>query len=155
MAVVNLHNSMAKVDRLYLVSCVSQKQSTDALASDLYISPWFLAAREYVKAADGPWFILSAMHGLVSPSKRIATYNQTLVNMKIAQRRAWASGVVTQMDHYLPDARVVVVFAGVRYREFLMEYLERRFSVEVPLRGLRIGEQLQWFGRNRAHVATR
>jgi hypothetical protein len=44
------------------------------------------------------------------------------------------------MDHQLVDVDCIVVFAGEHYREFLMPYLTRRaVTVEIPLEGLRIG----------------
>jgi hypothetical protein len=37
-----------------------------------------------------------------------------------------------------------------------MDYLRRRTpTIEVPLEGLRIGEQLSWFARARQHVSPR
>lgn len=53
-----------------------------------------------------------------------------------------------QLDQALPDAGHVghvVIFAGQRYREFLLAYFQLRgITVEIPLEGLRIGEQLRW-----------
>jgi hypothetical protein len=42
----------------------------------------------------------------------------------------------------------VVVFAGVRYREHLIDYLRQRAPViEIPMERLGIGRQLQWLRR--------
>jgi len=131
---------------IFLVSCVYSKQPVPAAAKDLYVSDWFRKARAFVEATGMPWFILSSQHGLIHPGERVAPYERTLNAMPVDQRRDWARQVIEQMQVRLPDAERVVVFAGARYREFLMEYLEGRFpSVEVPLEGLRIGEQLRWF----------
>ena len=81
----------------------------------------------------------------------LAPYDETLNNMKIAERRAWASRVTTQMDQLVPSVRTVVVFAGLRYREFLMDYFKRRWTVELPMEGLRIGKQLQWLKNHSSH----
>ena len=79
------------------------------------------------------------------PETAIAPYDETLNTMRVADRRDWASRVKLQMDAMLPDADEVVVFAGQRYREYLEDYLRHRFkSVEVPMKGLRIGMQLHW-----------
>jgi hypothetical protein len=126
------------------VSCVSKKLTTAAPARAFYASPWFAAVRRYVEATGDPWYVLSAKYGLVSPTQVLAPYDETLNNMKITERRAWASRVAAQMDQLLPPAQTVVVFAGLRYREFLMDYLKGRFAVEVPMEGLTIGRQLQW-----------
>jgi hypothetical protein len=92
----------------------------------------------------------------VAPDQVLAPYEQTLNTMGIASRRAWARGVQVEMDHQMPNAKHIVVFAGQRYREFLMEYFRSRgTTVEVPLEGLRIGEQLSWLGHHVAHEPSR
>jgi hypothetical protein len=127
---------------LSLVSCVGLKLDRPAPARDLYISPWFRKVRRVVE--KGPWFILSAKHGLVTPEKVIEPYNVTLADMPISERRAWASRV-TEAIAVTGYAASVQVFAGARYREFLMSFLCGRFSiVTVPMQGLKIGKQLQW-----------
>jgi hypothetical protein len=133
---------------IYLISCVSKKRDVPSPARDLYESELFRRARAYVEASGRPWFILSAKHGLVDPDEVIAPYDETLNTMGVAERRAWAEKVQAQMDERLPAAERIVVFAGRRYREFLMAYFRRRAAkVEVPLEGLRIGEQLRWLGQ--------
>ncbi len=135
-------------DRLFLVSCVSKKQASASLAKHLYQSPLFNLARASVEREEAPWFILSAKYGLVHPDTEIAPYDETLNRMGVVQRREWAAWVKTQMDEMLPDADEVVIFAGQRYREYLEGYLRRRFnSVQVPMEGLRIGQQLRWLKR--------
>jgi hypothetical protein len=60
------------------------------------------------------------------------------------------------MDDQMPDAERIVVLAGKRYREFLMDYLRRRAgTVQVPMEGLGIGRQLQWLGDHIGHGPTR
>ena len=87
-------------------------------------------------------------YGLVTPEGTIEPYDETLNNMSRDRRRAWAQGVMNQMESMLPQADSVIILAGMRYREFLMDYLRHRFhKVNVPLEGLRIGEQLQWLSR--------
>ena len=132
-------------NRCFLVSCVGQKRAAPVCAKDLYMSDWFKKARRYVERAGSPWFILSAEHGLVNPESVIAPYEKTLNTMGVAERRDWAARVIADMELRLPDCEEIVLFAGARYREFLMDYLQRRAGrVVVPLEGLRIGEQLRW-----------
>jgi hypothetical protein len=106
--------------RCYLVSCVSEKRNAPAEARDLYLSALFTKARAYVEQSGDPWFILSAEHGLVSPQDVVAPYDKTLNKMGISARRAWAEKVIDQMASRLPACEEIVVFAGARYREFLM-----------------------------------
>jgi hypothetical protein len=133
----------------YLVSCVGQKLGSPAKARELYTSAWFQKARSHVERAGAPWFILSAEYGLLHPDAVIAPYEKTLNTMGVAARKAWALRVTVQMRSQLPERTDIVVFAGARYREFLMDSLRHRGNVKVPLEGLRIGEQLGWFARQR------
>lgn len=141
---------------VYLISCVSTKRATPAPARDLYVSELFRRARTYVEATKCLWFILSAKYGLVDPDEVIAPYEQTLNTMGASERRKWAEKVQVQMDKRMPAAERIVLIAGQRYREFLMPYLRRRAAkVEVPLEGLRIGEQLNWLGKLTTHEPPR
>lgn len=136
---------------LCLVSCVSRKRATAAPAADLYESEWFRRAKRYVESLKCPWFILSAKYGLIEPDRIIEPYDETLNMMGVAERRAWAERVRIQMDSKLPQASIVIVLAGERYREFLMDYLRKRArEVRVPLEGLRIGEQVSHLGKGRS-----
>jgi hypothetical protein len=129
----------------YLVSCVSKKRSMSAPARDLYISDWFLKARDYVERTKSPWFILSAEYGLVSPNRVLRPYERTLNTMSAPERRAWGERVKVQLEASLPGVDRIVVLAGQRYREYLMDYLRQRAKlVEVPMEGLTIGRQLQY-----------
>jgi hypothetical protein len=134
----------------FLVSCVGKKRSSPARARDLYVSDWFGKARSFVERSGQPWFILSAEHGLVHPDSVVEPYEKTLNQMSVSARRAWATLVIGQMKSLLPDCEEVVVFAGARYREFLLDYLRKRARVKIPLEGLRIGEQLSWFASHRS-----
>ena len=132
-------------ERIYLVSCVAEKSPTPAPARDLYLSTWFKLARARVERDQAPWFILSAKHGLLDPNTVVEPYDETLNRMGMAARRAWADRVQAQMTERLPDAHEVVIFAGARYRENLEDYLRARFPlVSIPMKGLRIGEQISW-----------
>jgi hypothetical protein len=130
---------------LYLISCVSKKRKACAQAKDLYISDWFLKTRKYVERTGSPWFIVSAKYWLVHPDRILAPYEQTLNKMGRAERLAWAARVKAQMETDLPDVDHIVVLAGRRYREFLMDYLRQRAkTIDVPMEGLGIGKQLHY-----------
>jgi hypothetical protein len=138
---------MEKFDIICLVSCVWPKRATAALAKDLYRSTWFLKARACAESASSYWFILSAEYGLVHPDAMIEPYEMTLDTMGVAERRNWSRRVQQQMDERMPDANRIMVLAGQRYREFLMDYLAgRAATVHVPMAGMRNGQQLSWLG---------
>ena len=141
---------------LYLVSCVSKKKDKACPAKDLYISDWFRKARTYVESTGHPWFILSAEYGLVNPETVIEPYERTLNKMPVRERRAWAGQVIAQLRGELGGVDRIVILAGARYREFIMPALtESVAEVEVPLEGLRIGEQLSWLLGKTRHEQTR
>jgi len=130
---------------LYLVSCVGMKRNLPARAKDLYVSPWFLKARQYVEARSQRWRILSAKHGVVEPDAMIEPYNETLNTMSVRDRKAWSERVLRELRELAAPGDTVVFLAGARYREFLIPALATDgVTVEVPMEGLRIGKQLQW-----------
>lgn len=136
---------MSSSSTVYLVSCVSAKLEQKACAQDLYVSDWFRKARRYVEASGHPWYILSAKYGLVPPLQKIAPYERTLNTMTIAERRTWALGVLRELTTTVPKLSKVVFLAGERYREFLQQSLRGRgITVSIPMKGLKIGEQLSW-----------
>lgn len=122
-------------DVMHLVSCVSRKRPTPSPAQDLYVSPWFKAARRHL--CREPWAILSARHGLVRPTQVIEPYDETLSRRPRSERREWAARVLPT----IPAARRYVIWAGAAYAEYLAPALD----AEVPLRGLGIGQQIAWF----------
>lgn len=139
----------ANASTVYLISCVSQKRTHPCPARELYVSEWFLKARRYTEASDCYWFILSAEHGLVPPDRVIAPYERTLNTMPIKQRRVWANHVLEQLINAAPRLAKAVFLAGERYREFLARFLaDRGVAVDVPMAGLRIGEQLRWLAQH-------
>jgi len=132
---------------LYLVACVAQKGPRRSPAKDLYRSDWFKKARAYVEAQGGPWMILSAKYGLVSPDQPISPYEQTLNTMTAKQRRAWARPVLQRLLNINPKR--VVILAGRKYRDDLVTPLRGQgIRVVVPMEGLGIGQQLGWLKKH-------
>ena len=130
---------------IYLVPCASRKRSSRAPACDLYESALFRKMRAVVDELGTPWFILSAKYGLVHPDQPVDPYDLTLKDMRVSERRLWAGKVIGQMERVLPPADRVVVFAGMTYRQFLMDWLKGRSPVvETPLAHLPIGRQQQY-----------
>ena len=130
---------------MHLVSCVGKKLTTATPAKELYVSPWFKKARQYVETNGGNWFILSAKYGLVHPDQVIEPYELTLNQMAKVDRRKWATRVFAQLLPRLSHDLSLTILAGSRYREFLEDWLiSKSDQVFVPMRGLGIGKQLKW-----------
>jgi hypothetical protein len=75
-------------------------------------------------------------------------YDRTLNRMTGRERQEWAGRVLAELDQEISDGDTVVILAGVRYRERIIPTLESRgITVDVPLKGLGLGRQLQWLNR--------
>lgn len=134
---------MAK--KVALVACVKKHKCTPMPARDFYCSDWFRKASAYAKCATDEWYILSAKYGLVEPGTVIEPYDKTLSRMRVAARRAWARRVLDDLGRKLKAGDHVVVLAGVKYREHLIDPIQGMgCSVEIPMEGLRFGEQKRW-----------
>lgn len=144
--------SLEEVDfrnALVLVSCVKSKMSHAAPARSLYTSAWFSMVRDIVERSGARWLVLSALYGLVGPHEEIPPYDYTLNRVGVGIRQQWAAKVLASLRNQSFPERRVIMFAGQRYREFLIGPLKRMgCTIEVPMIGLRWGEQLAWLRRN-------
>ena len=138
---------MAKT--IALVACVSKKNKRPKVARDLYISDWFKKASAYAEKNSDKWFILSAKYGLVDLNSIIAPYDETLNNMPVSKRRTWSLKVMQDLRPQVNAGDKIVILAGQKYREFLVKPLHSAgCQVEIPMEGLRIGEQLSWLSKH-------
>ncbi|MBT6225804.1 MAG: hypothetical protein HOI47_04005 [Candidatus Scalindua sp.] len=128
--------------RIVLISCVSQKLPQHAKAKNLYISTLFMLNLKYAsKLNPDGIFILSAKYGLLDLEQEIAPYEQTLNNMRVNEVKQWASSVIEQIKKISTiDETEFVFLAGEKYRKYLLPHIK---NAQIPLEGLRIGEQLQ------------
>jgi cytoplasmic iron level regulating protein YaaA (DUF328/UPF0246 family) len=132
-----------------LVSCVSQKSAHAAEARNLYESPLFKKARKYIEERCDSWYILSAKFGLVDPHQVIPPYEETLRTKPRAEREQWAQRVWADLSTRLQAGDHIVILAGERYREYLVPHIiEFGCVLEVPMKGLAIGKQLQWLSKH-------
>lgn len=129
---------------IVFISCCSKKAQGPCPAKDLYISPLFKKSLAYARklTSDDKIFILSAKHKLITLNNEISSYNKTLNTMRIEERKEWAGIVNGQIDGILKKYQTdeIIVLAGEKYREFL-DFKGR--TVNVPLKGMRIGQMLK------------
>ena len=131
-----------------LVACAARKQEHPAQAADLYVSDLFRKSRNHAERHAEAWFVLSAKHGLIEPTTEIEPYEMTLSTMRSAERQDWSARVLRQLERVVKRGDTVIMLAGARYREGIEPGLrELGANVEVPMAGLRIGEQLAWLAR--------
>lgn len=134
--------------RIILVGCVKTKRGRTAAAKDLYVSPLWRGRRAYAESTGEPWLILSALHGLVRPVERLEPYNLALADLSAAERRSWGERVLAQLkaEVEVGPGREFEIHAGAPYSRALAPGLRALGAqVTLPLEGLSLGKQLQWY----------
>jgi len=137
----------ARRQKIGLVACCKGKLSEKTSAERLYCSDLFQKAAAFCRRQYHRWFILSAKYGLVCPTQVIEPYEQTLVGADQKVKKAWASKVFDQLDGrgLVTSQHCLYIHAGADYVEHLVPLLEGHCDVELPMRGLGIGEQLRFY----------
>ena len=130
-------------NKIVLISCASKKLANKSKAEDLYISTLFRLSLAYAKKLKpDKIFILSAKYGLLNLNDEIATYNENLNNKPVSDIKIWAEKVVFKLGKIANlQNNIFIFFAGKKYREYILPYIK---NYEIPLKGLRIGEQLKF-----------
>jgi hypothetical protein len=125
-----------------LVACGARKLAHPAPARALYTGTLFRLASAYANRVCDRWYILSGLHGLVSPCEVLTPYDLSLGDTPVVCRWAWSRGVFDDLRALGLDNGNTrwLVLAGWAYREFLVPCLPG--PVEVPLAGLGIGQQI-------------
>lgn len=136
--------------RVGLVGCTKSKLSRRAPAERLYSpSSTFRGRRSFVQQSCGRWFILSAEHGVVSPSEELDPYDVTLVGAPVREKRRWARRVFRELHDQLGDLSGITfeIHAGKDYWGYgLVDSLEGAgASVEIPTKGLSQGQQRRFY----------
>lgn len=139
-----------------LVGCVKTKRTTRSAAKDLYDSPLWRYRRAYAECLGVPWYILSALHGLLDPDQRIDAYDLALTDLRNKARRAWSARVLDELKRRVPPMRdkLIEIHAGATYVNNGLEEGLRDAGAEVqrPLLGIvGVGRQQAWY-RERLHV---
>lgn len=133
--------------KVVLISCASKKLQYKTKAKELYISSLFRFSLQYAQNLKPDFiFILSAEHGLLELEDGVAPYNLTLNNMKAEEIKYWAKIVLKKLSQKVNLERDQIIFlAGEKYRKYLIPYIK---NYQIPLEGLPIGKQLQYFKKN-------
>lgn len=132
-----------------LISCAKTKCKGQGkiAAIDLYIGIRFTLMLEYARKHynDDRIYILSDEYGLVKLTDEIETYEKSLKNMTRTGRLTWGKNVICQLrkEGYSPETDEFEILAGAMYvRHITGEEKIRNFN--LPLKGMKIGEQLQY-----------
>jgi len=130
------------MNKIVLISCVSQKLAHKAKVRDLYVSTLFKLNLKYANILQpNEIYVLSAKYGLLDLEMEIEPYEKTLNNMKVSEIKEWANNVLQQLRLITSLEEDEFIFlAGDKYRKYLLPNIN---NISIPLEGLRIGEQLQ------------
>ena len=130
---------------LALVACGKNKQPFSCEAQDLYTGDLFKKASTWAKVRSDAWYILSAKHGLLVPTRTVEPYDQTLATMNRREREYWAIRVIRDIAQRHPECSEITFLAGKNYREYLERFAgNAQIKVCAPMAGLGIGRQLAW-----------
>jgi hypothetical protein len=134
-----------------LVGCGKMKAVTESgvPARDLYIGNPFRMSFRHARETSDDVHILSALHGLVDPSKLLAPYDYSMAQMFISDQRRWGVRILTELKAEYPLTPLRIIFyAGQHYVRPIMEAVTVEldyWSFENPLKGMDLFERLRWF----------
>lgn len=130
-----------------MISCVSKKLQKKITAEKIYISSLFKKNLKYAKSLNPDLIlILSAKHGVLELNQEIEPYDKTLNKMNKKESEEWAEKVLNQLKNISDLKKDNFIFlAGNNYRKNILSEIT---NYEVPMKGLKIGKQLQWLTEN-------
>lgn len=134
-----------------LISCGKTKNRSTAplFAVQRYTGDLFKKSLAYARTltSDKNIFILSAKYFVLNLYQHTHDYDLTLNKMSIDERLQWSAMVSNIIRHNVTKIEPpyhFVVLAGQKYIEFIEDDLNEIGTVERPLKGLGIGQQLKW-----------
>jgi hypothetical protein len=131
-----------------LISCSKSKLATKARARELYTGSLFQKAVAWAERRQKPWFIVSALHGLVTPDHELQPYDFTLKQLRPREREAWGQRAISDLDKYASSGSHAILIMPELYRRHIQTaLLQRGITYENPVEGMKIGQQMSWLMR--------
>ena len=166
----SLFDKPVALNRLMLIGCTKHKHDAGynpqtggrVVPEQLYKSALFSKRLDYAEERGLRWAVLSAKYGVWFPNIALKPYDKTFAEMHAADVAAWHVGVAMRLieelwepfnlkesnDALKPSELTIEIHAGADYCHPLAEILQAiGIKVELPLKGLGIGEQLAWYGK--------
>lgn len=141
-----------------LIGCGSEKAAVPTTAADLYTGSLYAAHRRILTHL-GTWpptAILSAEHGWLMPEQVIEPYKKHIDDLTAEELETWGDRVASRLYAQHLEKPVVLVLAGGAYIDPWLkgcsgdwegiseEIRDGLIVVDDPLRGLEVGERLQF-----------
>ena len=135
--------------KVALIAGTARKLNGEALACLIYSnSPLFRHSYNYCKANYDKVYIISAKYGLIEPTKRIESYNESLDFKRRRELKDWLKLVVKQIEKEIPLNSELYFHTGKRLYK-LIPYLESLgYKCFTPMKGMSIGKRLKFYITN-------
>jgi hypothetical protein len=131
-----------------IVGCGKSKLGRAAPARDLYTGQLFVKSLLYAERRCERVWIASAKGGLLRLDQVLEPYDDTLTSRPAAARWGWGRLVWDQLRQQHQGEQELLLLAGALYAEPIAALARAaRWTVEMPLAGLQIGERLRWLKR--------
>ena len=122
----------------YILGCSKTKRKAPCQAWEMYQGAFFKKSLRWAKTQSRFIYILSVKYGLLDLSDWIAPYELSIWDLSKKQYTEWVVLVTSQFEEkMIPDIKIFLT--PIKYAA--------PFAGQVPLKGLRIGERLQWINR--------
>lgn len=136
---------------LVLIACSKSKLKDPAPAYQLYTGQLFKKATDWAQRRGLPWFVVSALYGLLKPDQTLSPYDFTIKDLQgETERTQWAHRVVAcELTRHAPKGSHAFLIMPERYRRLLQgELLKHGITYENPLESMGIGRQMKWLIEN-------
>ena len=134
-----------------LISCSKSKLNGRAPARELYTGTLFKKAVAWAARHGYEWFVISALHGLLTPDQTIAPYDYSLKQRRGSrERESWAYlAISAHLTKHIAKGSHAFLIMPELYRRYIQHELERQsIRYTNPLQHLAIGEQMRWLDSN-------
>lgn len=134
------------VPAMIVVGCGRHKRRKPTTARRLYTSDRFETACAVAETLGAPLFILSGLHGLVSPNETISPYDFDLATSDETHRKAWRKNVAEVLRKQLTGKQVCLL-ATDSYAEAFLDVIRSRRNKPLavaPLQSVDPAFHMDW-----------
>jgi len=130
-----------------LISCSKPKLTERAAVRELYTGRLFQKAFAWAERHGYEWFVISALHGLLTPDQTIAPYDYSLKQRPGSrERESWAYlAISADLTKHVAKGSHAFLIMPELYRRYIQHELDPQSIRHTnPLQHLAIGEQMRW-----------
>ncbi|GGL42475.1 DUF6884 domain-containing protein [Sporolactobacillus putidus] len=134
-------------EKIGLLATARKKSHGPAPVTDFYKSSLFIKSLHYARQAYDRFYFYNARDGLLFPDKIMEPYDVSIRTFPQPEKVEWGKRVIHMLNDYEDlDSVSLFLHGGRIYRNYLEPELNRLgIAFTVPLEGMSIGKQLQWY----------